>query len=140
MSTPKAKRAFDPSRLDPSILEQKRKKKKSNTATRPYKLWVVVLNKRQEKVPKAASRKKLKELGRIKKLEFRRSFSKQQVKDLLIKNFPDLKMLNCNFYKSGSDTVLTMYEVEGEYPDGEEVVDIASKESLYIVESQVCLC
>ena len=89
-------------------------------------------------MPKAASRKKLKELGRIKKLEFRRFFSKQQVKYLLIKNFPDLKMLNCNFYKSGSDTVLTIYE--GEYPDGEEVVDIASKESLYIVESQVCLC
>ena len=97
-------------------------------------MWVVVLEEIQDKVPKGGARKKLNDAGRVKKLEFRRTFSKQQVKNVLVKNFPRLDMANCTFYKSDSDTKLKFCDVEDLFPNGQEVSELASKESLYIVE------
>lgn len=114
--------------------EEKRKKKRAVTLSRPFKLWVVVLEHYQEKVPKGGRRKKLNDAGRVKKLEFRRTLSKQQVKNLLIRSFPDLRIASCCFYKSDLDTKLQFCDVQGSFPDGQEVTEIASKESLYIVE------
>lgn len=127
---------FDPSAKCVAS-EQQRKKKKPTTICQPYKLWVVVLTSPQDKVPKGSSRKKLNEAGRVKKLEFRRSLSKQHVKNILVKTFPKLRMSNCSFYKRDVDTSLKMCTIEGCFPDGKEITEIASKESLYIVEGPV---
>ena len=124
---------FDPT-AECSNAEERRKKKKAVTVSRPFKLWVVVLENYQEKVPKGTRRKKLNDAGRVKKLEFRRTFSKQQVKNLLIKNFPGLNMEKCCFYKSDCDTKLQYCDIQNSFPNGQEVTEIASKESLYIVE------
>lgn len=124
---------FDPT-AKCSNEEQRRKKKKAVTLSRPFKLWVVVLEQYQEKVPKGGRRKKLNDVGRVKKLEFRRTFSKQQVKNLLIQNFPSLHIANCCFYKSDPDTKLMFCDIEECFPNGQEITEIASKESLYIVE------
>ena len=133
--------SFDPM-AHSSNEEQRRRKKKAVTISRPFKLWVVVLKDVQEKVPKGGKRKKLNEGGRVKKLEFRRTFSKQQVKKLLIESFPTLHIVGCHFYKSDLDTVLKLCDLEGSFPNGQEITEIASKESLYIVEgsSDVSFC
>lgn len=90
-------------------------------------------------VPKGGNRKKLNEAGRVKRLEFNRSLSKQQVKNILIKNFPRLNISNCEFYKSDANSRLQLFTLEeGSFPSGQEIIEVASKESLYIVEGPVC--
>ena len=116
---------FNPSE-ESTNAEQKKKKKKAVTISRPFKFWVVILEHYQEKVPKGSRRKNLNDAGRVQKLEFRRTLSRQQVKNLLI--------AGCGFFKSDLDTTLKLYDVTQSFPNGQEIAEIASKESLYIVE------
>lgn len=52
---------------------------KRNKSRRPFKLWVVIGEKKFTSIPKSSQRKSLNKCGRVKKLQFRRSMSKLQV-------------------------------------------------------------
>ena len=125
---------FDPT-SESINLHQKVKKKAGIKRMRPYKLWVVVGSEVFDRVPKAAARRRMKNDGRVKHLEFRRNMSRQEVKDVLLRNFPKLHLLKPLFMKAQCDNSMFVYEVEGgDFPDGDTLASIASKESLYVVE------
>lgn len=115
-------------------LEQKLKKKGSGRM-RPFKLWVVVGDKIFTSIPKSTLRKALNKSGRVKKVEFRRSMCGLQVQNRIVQSFPDLKLDNPTFMKC-IDLKMVTVEVEGGgYPNGSVLQSIASKESLYLVDS-----
>ena len=125
---------FDPTAESVNI-QQKLKKKSSVTRSRPYHLWVVVCSEKTSVVPKAGTRRRMKKDGRVKRLEFSRVMSKQEVKNVLLRNFPALQLTKPIFLKAQPDnTIQPVGVVGGGFPDGDEVLTIASKESLYVVE------
>lgn len=86
-------------------------------------------------VPKSNLRKVLNKQGRVKKVEFRRSFSPLQVRNRIVQAFPQLKFSDPVFMKC-VDLKMVPVDVEGGgFPNGSAVQGIASKESLYLVES-----
>lgn len=106
---------------------------------RPFKLWVVIGDKMFTSIPKSTQRKSLNRNGRIKKLEFRRSMSPLQVKNVIVRSFPTFQLQNPTFMKCVDLQMVAVDVKEGGYPSGNEIQNIASKESLYVVESQVCV-
>ena len=66
-------------------------------------------------------------------MEFTRSMTKEEVKETLLKSFPKLMLERPRFFKCDSSKKLLEVNTNG-FPTGEEVVDISSKESMYIVE------
>ena len=126
--------SFNPIR-DSVNLDQKLKKK-GNTRIKPFKLWVVVGDKMFTAVPKSSQRKALNKRGRIKKIEFRRSMSKLQVQNRIVQTFPSLKLSNPTFMKCVNLKMVAV-DLEGDsFPNGSNIQSIASKESLYLVESR----
>ncbi|ORU95122.1 MAG: hypothetical protein A6F71_10740 [Cycloclasticus sp. symbiont of Poecilosclerida sp. M] len=106
---------------------------------RPFKLWVVVGEKPFINVPKATLRKLLNKNGRVKKVEFRRSMSPLQIKNRIISSFPTLRLESPIFMKC-VELKMVHVDIEGGtdgYPCGSVIQSIASKESLYLVESKV---
>ena len=103
---------------------------------RPFKRWVVVLrNEHSCTIPLASTRRKLNENGRVKRLELRRNLSREEVKSIIVRSFPTLRMDTVTFLKCGSGNTLHKVDVKGGYPNG--ALTIASKESLYLVEEVV---
>lgn len=86
-------------------------------------------------VPKANLRRSLNRCGRIKKVEFRQSMSEMQVRNTTVQAFPHLKLDKPTFMKC-VDLKMMCVDVEGSgYPNGIGVHEIASKGSLYLVET-----
>lgn len=112
--------------------------KKSKGSRRPFKLWVVIGEKMFTSIPKSTQRKTLNKNGRVKKLEFRRSMSKFQVKNVFVQSFPVLRLENPKFMKC-VDFQMILVKMEDGYPNGNVIRSIASKESLYVVESEVSI-
>ena len=110
-------------------------KKKGSVRARPFKLWVVIGKELFTSVPKANLRRSLNRSGRIKKVEFRRSMSEMQVRNRIVQAFPHLKLDKPTFMKC-VDLKMVCVDVEGSgYPNGIDILEIASKGSLYLVES-----
>lgn len=122
--------------FDPSEFVSLKAVKPKKTRAKPYKRWVIVMDRPASNVPSAGIRRKLKKQGREKKVEFKRSYSKTQVKDAIRDHFPQLRLDSPTFWKCRGSNIMELVEIEG-YPDGKELFDIASKESLYIVEDEV---
>ena len=132
---PKSSVNFDP--IKDSVNTDRRLKKKGARRSRAFKLWVVVGEKMFTTIPKSSVRKKMNKEGRIKKLEFRRTMASSQVKKIIVEAFPTLKLESPIFMKS-VDMKMVTANIEGdEYPCGSIIHSIASKESLYVVESEV---
>ncbi len=87
-------------------------------------------------VPTAGVRRQLKKNGREKKIEFKRSLSDLQVKNAIVESFPCLRLDSPSFWKCEHSNKLEQVTIQG-YPDGEELFDVASKETLYVVEDEV---
>ena len=104
---------------------------------RPFKLWVVIGDKMFTSVPKSTQRKALNKNGRVKKLEFRRSMSPLQVKNLMMRSFPLLRLQNPMFMQCVDLQMIAVNLEGGGYPNGDTIRNISSKESLYVVESKV---
>ena len=94
------------------------------------RLSVVVLRGYTHVIPAAGTCKKLKESGRIKKLEFTRNMSSHDVKHTLAQNFPDFFASTPSFLKC-QDNKLIVFPLKN-YPDGEEVLEMSSKESFIL--------
>ena len=109
--------------------------RKKGSRMRPFKLWVVVGKELFSSVPKGSARRALNKNGRVKRVEFRRSLSERQVQNRIMEAFPHLQMNKPTFMKC-VDLKMVRVEVDGSgYPTGSAVQGIASKESLYLVES-----
>ena len=134
--TAKPSTSFDPTAPSVTLL-QKLKKKSTQTREKPYKCWVLILNEPPCKVPSASGRRKLKQQGREKKVEFHRSMSKLQVKNAIIRSFPALKLEKATFWKCESGSKISCVDIDGGDPDGDELLAVASKESVYLVEDEV---
>ena len=87
-------------------------------------------------VPTSATRRRLLQEGRKKRIEFNRGMSKLEVKNTLLQSFPDLKLQNPQFVKCNSLKRLCKVNLEG-FPNGDELIDISSKKSLYVIEDQI---
>ena len=119
---------FDPTK---ELVVLRNKMKKKATRSKPYKRSVVVLRGYTHVIPAAGTRKKLKESGRIKKLEFTRNMSSHDVKHTLAQDFfaSTPSFLKCQ------DNKLIVFPLKN-YPDG-EVLEMSSKESVYFVQNVV---
>ena len=132
-----SKQAQAPNIFKPDLISLKPKLATRKTRSKPYKRWVIVIDSPIQNVPTAGVRRRLKREGREKKIEFSRCSSALQVKDQLHRNFPELHLENPTFWKCNGSNILEIVKVECNFPNGEELVNIASKESIYIVEDQV---
>ncbi len=134
-SRPTSTTAFDPT--DPVVvLRQKSKKKSTSNRSKPFKRWVLVLKDTPSRVPTSTLRRKLMREGRQSRLEFRRNMSKQEVKNTFIRNFPKLKLTEAKFWKcSTKDGSIYEVPVTGGFPNGDELVEIAGRETVYITEN-----
>ncbi len=124
---------FNPTKA--SVNLDQKLKKKGSARMRPFKLWVVVGKNMFTAIPKSTLRKTLNKSGRVKKVEFRRSMSGLQVRNRIVQAFPGLKLDNPIFMKCVDLKMATIDVEGGGYPTGHVVQTIASKESLYLVES-----
>ena len=70
----------------------------------------------------------------MKKLEFRRNFSARQVMNVILQEYPRFKLRHPKFMKCSSGSEMDVVRIDGNYPDGEQLIQIASKESVYVVE------
>lgn len=129
-SAPKSA-TFNP-RATCTVNSQQKRKKKAITRDRARKLTVVLLPKISLIVPKSNARSKLKKDGRIKKLEFRRTMSFLQVKNLLIKSFSAFSLKELCFLYCEQSNILRRASVRA--PSGDELMDIAGQGSLYLCE------
>ena len=130
-----ATRLFDPT-AESANLTRRVQKKGGKGRARPYKLWVVVGANKFVTVPKAGLRRAMKRNGRVKRLEFSRHMSRKQVKNVLVSNFPSLRLTSSVFMKAKCDNKMEEVRQEDEgFPNGTELQTIASKESLYLIES-----
>ncbi len=100
---------------------------------------MVVGEKMFTSIPRATQRKSLNKNGRVKKLSFRRCMSKFQVKNVIVRSFPALRLQNPTFMKCVDLQLVTANLEGGGYPNGTMIRTIASKESLYVVESEVSI-
>ena len=110
-----------------------KKKKALGIRAKRFKHWVLVLESPRKMVPTAATRRLLLQKGRVKRVEFSRGMSKQ-VKSTLIKSFPKLRLRNPFFMKCDSTKHLSLDDDLDGFPSREEIIQIASKESMYILE------
>ena len=62
--------------------------------------------------------------------------SKLQVKNAIIRSFPALKLEKATFWKCESGSKISRVDIDGGYPDGDELLAVASKESVYLVEDE----
>lgn len=109
--------------------------KRGSGRARPFRLWVVVGESLFTSVPKATLRKALNKRGRVQKVEFRRSMTSLQVQNRIMQAFPHLKLDKVTFMKCIDLNMVTVEVEGGGYPTGSVVQSIASKESLYLVDS-----
>ena len=126
-------KSFDPGAPLVTLKEKLKKKSTSSTRSKPYKRWVIVMAAVPERVPSAGIRRKLLTAGREKKVEFCRNLSKLQVKNAIVRSFPNLRLQNPTFWKCDGSSCMTCVDLDG-YPDGEELLQVGSKESVYLVE------
>ena len=129
------------SSLDPTsdLVTRHQKAKKKSTRIKPFRRSVVVLDAYSHTIPSAGTRKQLSDNGRMKKLEFRRNMTHSEVKNVIVRNFPCLAMNTGKFLKCAPGNTLEEFELEGRYPNGELLLTVASKESVYMVEVSVVL-
>ena len=110
----------------------KMKKKRAITRDRSRKLTVVLLRKFSLVVPKSNARSKLKKDGRIKKMEFRRTMSFLQIKNIIIKAFSAFSLSELYFLSCEQSNSLRKASVQA--PNGDDLMNIAGQGSLYLCE------
>ena len=82
-------------------------------------------------VPKAGLWRAMKRNDRVKRLEFSRHMSRKQVKNVLMSNFPSLRLTSSVFMKAKCDNKMEEVRQEDEaFPNGTDY-----SESLYLIES-----
>lgn len=123
--------AFDPI-AECVASSQQQKKKAAITRERPRKLTCVLLPEMPAIVPKSSCRKRLNKVGRIQKLEFRRSMSSLQTRNTIIKGFAALKPYGLKFLQCTSSNEMCL--ADDQNVDGEGVITLAGQGSLYMCE------
>lgn len=78
--------------------------------------------------------KQLLQKGREKRVEFTRGMSTQQVKTTLLQSFPKLRLQNATLLKCNSSKRPSAVKNFDGFSCGEDILQISSKESLYLVE------
>jgi len=115
---------------------QQSKKKATNQRIKPRKLNVVLLQEREDKVPKGKKRAGLNMSGRIKKLEFKRCMTADEVKNTISNGFSNHDVQKIQFLCCGKDNTLLNYESQD--LDGDGIIDLAGQGSLYILQVAIC--
>lgn len=131
---PKLSGVFDPSR--PCVAAEQQRKKKA-ARSKPSIITVVLTEDKRRVVPKGKHRTALNDSGRIKKAEFTRAMSPEDVMKTLRAVFPGLSepiFLECEV---GNTQCLV--EADNQQLDGNELISSAHKRkgSVYIVEGHV---
>ena len=115
----------------------KKKKKSTNVRSKPFKRWVLVLEYSRVVVPTATTRRRLIQEGREKRVEFNRAMTREEVKNTLLRSFPALRLQKPSFLKCNASKRLTEVENLNDFPNGYQLLEISSKESMYLVEDQI---
>lgn len=137
-TNPKAgsrKRSFDP-RSECVVASQQAKKKASNQRMKPRMVTVVLLKQKPETVPKGHSRKKMKQSGRIVKVQLKRCMTTSEVRDVIVDSFSDFEDIrSAQFLRCGKDNIMLLNEDQD--LNGDSVIDLAGQGSLYLVQKKV---
>ena len=125
------KRSFDPS-SECIVASKKAKKKATNQRIKPKNLNVVLLQQKEEKVPKGKKRATLNASGRIKKLEFKRCMTADEVRATIMNGISNFDAQKIQFLCCGQDNTLIKYETQD--LDGDGVIDLAGQGSVYLLQ------
>ena len=129
------KRSFDP-RNECVVASQQAKKKATNHRMKPRAVTVVLLESKPKSVPKGYLRRKVKQAGRIAKVNMKRCMISSEVRDAIVNTFPDFANIqSAQFLRCGNDNVMLLNEDQD--LNGDSVIDLAGQGSLYLVQKKV---
>ena len=60
--------------------------------------------------------------------------------NIILREYPQFKLNHPKFMKCSTDGEMKVVSIDGNYPDGEQLMEIASKESVYVVEVSISIC
>ena len=118
------------------LLLPTKQKKATNQRIKPKKLNVVLLQEKEDKVPKGKKRAGLNMSGRIKKLEFKRCMTADEVKNIISNGFSNYEVQKIQFLCCGQDNTLLKYENQDLNGDG--IIDLAGQGSVYLLQVAIC--
>ena len=133
---PSRKRSFDPT-SECVVASQRAKKKATNHQRMKTKtLTVVLLKEKPAIVPKGRSRSKLKDSGRIVKLQFKCCMKASQVRSIISSGFSEFKGIEgAQYLRCGQDNIKVVNE--NQELDGDDIIDLAGQGSLYLTQKRV---
>ena len=112
---PSRKRSFDP--MSECVVASQRAKKKAT-------------------VPKGRLHSKLKDSGRIVKLQFKRCMKASQVRSIVSSGFSEFKGIEgAHYLRCGQDNIMVVNE--NQELDGDDIIDLAGQGSLYLTQKRV---
>lgn len=118
------------------VASQKAKKKATNLRIKPKNISVVLLREKPHFVPKGHLRKKLKERGRIAKLEFKRSMTSSEVRSLIVDAFSGFEGTeSAQFLCCGQNNHMLLNEQQD--LDGDSAITLAGQGSLYLTQKKI---
>ena len=124
--------AFDP--LADCVASSQKQKKKA-ARIKPRKILVVLMLEETTVLPRFSKRRALRKAGCIKQLEFMRNMSSQQVKNVIIRGFPEKFSQKENAkitFLRPEPKSHTLTKIERKDLDGEDTFELAGQGSLYI--------
>ena len=134
-STTSRKRPFDP-KSECVVATQHSKKKASNQRMKIKTLSVVLLKEKGGSVPKGRSRSKLRECGRIVRLQFKRCMKTDEVRKIIKDGFPGFACIETlQYLRCGQDNILVLNENQD--LDGDDIINLAGQGSLYLTQKKV---
>lgn len=129
------KRSFDP-KSECVVASQQAKKKATNQRMKPKIITIVLLDRKPHTVPKGHLRKKLKDAGRIVKLQLKRCMTACEVRDIIVDGFRDFSYIqSAQFLRCGKDNIMLLNEDQD--LNGDSVIELAGQGSLYMVQKKV---
>lgn len=132
---PSRKRSFDPS-ADCVVASQRYKKKATNQRMKMKTVTVVLLKEKPAVVPKGRSRTKLRDSGRVKKLQFKRCTTVSEVRSIITGAFSEFEdIATAQYLHCGQDNIMVVNE--NQELDGSDLIDLAGQGSLYLTQKRV---
>ena len=120
----------------PLNASQRAKKKATNQRMKTKTLTVVLLKEKPAIVPKGHSRHKLKDSGRIAKLQFKRCMKASQVRNIISNGFSEFEGIEtAQYLRCGQDNIMVVNE--NQELSGDDLIDLAGQGSLYLTQKRV---
>lgn len=132
---PSRKRSFDPT-SDCVVAAQRCKKKATNQRMKVKTVTVVLLKEKPAVVPKGRSRSKLRDSGRVKKLQFKRCIKAADVRTIISSAFSEFEGIEtAQYLRCGQDNIMVVNE--NQELDGSDLIELAGQGSLYLTQKRV---